>query len=186
MASMTWFPQIRPYTAAPATCRSGAVRSGQPGRDRRVPRARTQASRSPPSPRRTVPVKMSSRSVEAARSTSATSSSPMDGRLQVLDQDRGDDPRVLVVVGRCGDRGTGHGVEHGPVHGPVRVGVLLLRGEHGRRAPRALARHLDAQERRELVLLRARRRPPRASDPVRSPRGAGPAWARRWPASASG
>ncbi len=40
-------------------------------RVRRVPRARTHASRSPPSPRRTEPVKMSSRPVETSRATSA-------------------------------------------------------------------------------------------------------------------
>ena len=109
---------------------------------------------------------------------------PDGGRPEVLDQDRGDDARMLVVVGRGGDRCAGDGVEDGAVHGAVRVGVLLVGGQGGHGVARATARHLDAEERGELVRLgpahRAalrRRGRWRAGDP---------AWAPPWPASACG
>ena len=79
----------------PRLAGSAAASRVQRERVRRVPRARTQASRSPWDPRRTVPVKMSSRSVDASRVDLGVQLVAEGRRLEVLDQDRRDDPRVL-------------------------------------------------------------------------------------------
>ena len=89
---------------------------------------------------------MSSRSVETSARHLGVELVAEGGGLQVLDQDRRDDPGVLGVVRRRSDRRAGDRVEHGAVHGAVRVGVLLTRGEDGHRVAGVPALHVDTEQ----------------------------------------
>ncbi len=155
----------------------------QPVRARRVPRARTQARRSPSSPRHTVPVKMSSRSVEASRAHLGDEPVAQGCPAEVLDQDGGDDARVVVVVRGGGDGCAGHGVEDRTVHRAVRVGVARAGREGGDRVTRPPAHHLDPEEGGEFV------RPGSLHGSLKGPgwpRAGAPASAPPSPASACG
>ena len=110
---------------------------------------------------------------------------PDGGGPEIFDQDRGDDARMLSVVGRGGDRRAGDGVEHGPVDGPVRIGVIAGRGQGGHGAAHTTTVYIDPEEGGEGVVLRTCIC--HAVTPWVPPApGAGPAWARPWPANACG
>ena len=152
-------------------------------RDLRVPRARTQASTSPgsaSSPRCTVPMKMSSRSVETSRDDLGPQHVPDGRRPEVFDQHRGDDARMLLVVGRGGDaprRRRRRRRRRGPcregwrdARSVVRVATVWPGPRRSTSMPRSAAKASSLGP-----------APVTPSAP-----GGGPAWARRWPATACG